>query len=52
MDALTRGLARYVDCQGFGTVLDVGRFWGVVNAVMGVEEEVIGSGSGSGSGLG
>lgn len=50
LDALTRGLARYVDCQGFGTVLDVGRFWGVVNAVMGVEEEVIGSGSGSGLG--
>jgi hypothetical protein len=33
--ALIAGLARYVDCLGFGTVLDVGRFWGVVNAVLG-----------------
>jgi hypothetical protein len=47
LDTLMRGLARYVDCQGFGTVLDVGRFWGVVNAVMEVEEEVVGSGQGS-----
>lgn len=35
LDALTKGLARFVNCLGFGTVLDIGRFWGVVNSVMG-----------------
>jgi hypothetical protein len=38
LDALARGLARFVACQGFGTVLDVGRFWGVVHAVMGTAD--------------
>jgi hypothetical protein len=44
LDALAKGLARYVGCQGFGTVLDVGRFWGVVNTVMGEEQAVVGGG--------
>lgn len=35
LSALITGLARYVSCQGFGTVLDVGRFWGVVNTILG-----------------
>jgi hypothetical protein len=35
LEALKRGLSKIVDCMGFGTVMDVGRFWGVVNSVMG-----------------
>ena len=37
LDALTRELAKLVACLGFGTVLDVGKFWGVVNSVMEAE---------------
>lgn len=48
LDALTRGLAQYVACLGFGSVLDVGRFWGVVNAIMGEVQPVAIEGNGLG----
>lgn len=42
LGALTKGLARFAECQGFGTVLDVGRFWAVVDSVMGGRREHLG----------
>lgn len=56
LERLKRGLGKLVDCFHFGAVMDVGRFWEVVEEELGVPKartaavERAGNGTGNGKG--